>query len=261
MPLIQVYWLIVSTIWGSFHLFKAKNSKKVDDVSITFGQVLPVALLIAPLLSMVFAVVQLHRDASSNPLGSDHDLDEHHAGTANVDDESQQPGPSLGTESQPQWLTQSYYAESWMMPTTAMALGQVLYLTTIIFKLLASNVSATKTFSSMLFWILIVQPASCFFVILLGLAVGAHAPHHRPRYHISPRGLSCLYWLSAAIIFVSYPMFTAWLGNSVNGALNFLYVHLSVAIGIMFLYCIVCSLMIRSPADGDEEQIEVGTLG
>lgn len=259
----------MSTIWGSFHLFLAKNSKKVDDGSITFGQVLPVALLIAPLLSMIVAVVQLHKDASSNPLGSDHGLDENHVATANTNDEIAQPVSSLGTESQPQWLTQSYYGELWMMPTTAMALGQVLYLTTTILKLLASNVSAARTFASTLFWFFVIQPASCFFVILLGLAVGSHSPHHRPRYHVSPIRLSWMYWLSAVIIFVSYPMSIAWLGYYLDslpgdpgvGNTVFLYVHLPVTIGVMFLYCIVCCLMIRPPADGDEEQIEVDTFG
>lgn len=268
MPLIQVYWLIVSTIWGSFHLFSAKKSQKVDDGSITFGQVLPVALLIAPLLSMVVAVVQLHRHASSNIPGNDHGLDERRAGTANMGDELAQLGPSLGTELQPQWLTQSYYAESWMMPAIMMALGQILFLTSTIFKLLASNISVAKTFASMLIWVFFIQPASCFFVILLGLAVGSHAPHYRPRCHLSPVCLSYVYWLSAAIIFVLYSMSTAVLGyypysGSEDPILgnSSLTVHMMVAGGVMFLYCIVCCLMIRSPVDSDEERTEVGTLG
>lgn len=267
MPLIQVYWLIVSTIWGSFHLFLAKKSKNVDDGSITFGQVLPVALLIAPLLSIVVAVGQLHMHASSNLPGSDHGLDERRAGTANMGDELAQPGPSLATESQPQWLTQSYYAESWMMPTTMMALGQILFLTATIFKLLASNITVEKTFASMLAWVFFIQPASCFFVILLGLAVGSHAPHHRPRYHISPVCLSYVYWLSA-VICVLYSMSTTLVGYYPSSGSKITFIgnssllyHMFVAVGVMFLYCLVCCLIIRSPADDDEERIELGTLG
>lgn len=255
----------MSTIWGSIHLFSAKNSRKVDDGSITFGQVLPVALLIAPLLSLVVAVFQLHRDASLKPLGGGHDLDESHVRPADVHSEFEQSDPSPVRELQPLWLTRSYYGESWMMPTIAMALGQILYLTISIFQLLASNVSAAKTLASMLLWTFIVQPASCFFVILLGLAVGTHATHQRSRCQLSPKYLSFVYWLFAVIIFVSYSMFLVWfirpgarrhIGDPVNGNNTFLVIHLPIAVGIMFLYCIICCLTIRSPVDGDEGQIE-----
>lgn len=255
----------MSTIWGSIHLFSAKNSRMVDDGSITFGQVLPVALLIAPLLSLVVAVFQLHRDASFKPLGGGHGLDESHVRPADVHSEFEQSAPSAVREPQPLWLTRSYYGESWMMPTIAMAVGQILYLTISIFQLLASNVSAARTLASMLLWTFIVQPASCYFVILLGLAVGTHVTHQRSRCHLPPKCLSFVYWLFSVIIFVSYSMFLVWfrpgtkryIGDPINGNSTFLVIHLPIAGGIVFLYCIICCLTIRSPVDCDEEQIEM----
>lgn len=257
----------MSAIWGSLQLFSAKNSREVNDGSITFGQVLPVALLIAPLLSLVVAGAQLYRDASLNPPDSGWGLDEHRAGPADVHSQFEQTGSPLGRESQPQWLTQNYYGESWMMPTLVMAIGQILYLTTTIFRFMASNVSASKTLVSMLLWIFLVQPASCFFVILLGLAVGTHGPHRQSRCHLSPTSLSYVYWVCAVIIFVSYSLSPVWLGDYSPSRLEdaavsnftFMYIQVPVAFGIMLLYCIVCCLVIRSPAAGDEEEMELNT--
>lgn len=258
--LIQVYWLIVSTIWGSLHLFMAKNSRKVDDGSITFGQVLPVVLLIAPLLPMVVALVQLHRDDSPSSLGGLHSFEERDHGTSSVNSALEQPRPSSERESQPQWLIKSYYEKPWMKPAITIAVAQVLYLTITILQLLANNTSAVKTLASRLIWIFILQPASCFFVILLGLAAGTHSPQRRSRCHVSRTCLSWTYWLSAAIIYIGFSLSHVWLPNSllfrfrdpVEDNEIYVYVHIPLAGGIMFLYCIVCFVMIRPPADDSE---------
>lgn len=250
----------MSTIWGSFHLFKAKKSRKVDDGSITFGQVLPVVLLIAPLLPMAIALIQLHRGVSPSSLGGLHNFEEVNDGTTSVNSALEQPRPSSGRESQPQWLTKSYYEKPWMKPAITMAVAQVLYLTITIFQLLADNTSAVKTLASMLAWIFVVQPASCFFVILLGLAVGTHAPQHRSRCHPSRTCLSWTYWLAAAVIFILYSLSMAWLGgysglllrDPVEDNFTYVLVHIPVAGVIMFCYCIVCCVMIRPPADDSE---------
>lgn len=255
----------MSTIWGSLHLFSAKNSRSVDDGSITFGQVLPVALLIASLLSIVARMVHLHGDTSSTSPGSGQGPD--CVITAYVSSELAQPDPSLQSCSQPQWLTQTYYGEPWMMPVITIALGQVLYLTVTIFQLLASNFSAAKTLYKMLVWIFVTQPASCFLVILLGLAVGMPAPNHRSRRCCSLTCLPFVYWVVAALVFV-YSMLFAIIGRYLNqegggdpisSNVFFSFVNVGGTIVVMLLYCVICCLIIRSPANGDEEQIEMIT--
>lgn len=155
-----------------------------------------------------------------------------------------------------------------MLPAIVMAMGQILFLTTTIFQLLVGNYSAAKTLVSMLIWIFIVQPSSCFFVILLGLAVGMHAPHRRSRCcHLSPKGLSFVYWVSAAIIFGSFSVSPAWLDVTSDSGYSdpagnnwtFFVIQIPVVVGVMFLYCIICCFTISSPANSDEEQMELNT--
>lgn len=155
-----------------------------------------------------------------------------------------------------------------MLPTIVMTLGQILFLTITIFQLLVGKYSAAKTLVSMLGWILVVQPVSCFFVILLGLAVGMHAPHRRSRCcHLPPKGLSFVYWVSAATIFGSFSVSPAWIGTTSGGGywdpiednLTFLLIHIPVVAGVMLFYCITCCFTVRSPANNDEEQMELNT--
>ncbi|KAJ3454048.1 hypothetical protein MRS44_018680 [Fusarium solani] len=47
----DVYWLLVSAIWGTVKLFMAKSSAYVDEDDWTFGQILPIFLLLGPLVT------------------------------------------------------------------------------------------------------------------------------------------------------------------------------------------------------------------
>ncbi|KAK3380562.1 hypothetical protein B0T24DRAFT_498530, partial [Lasiosphaeria ovina] len=47
----DIYWLLVSAIWGTIKLFLAKQSVVIDEDSWAFGQILPAFLLVAPLLT------------------------------------------------------------------------------------------------------------------------------------------------------------------------------------------------------------------
>lgn len=49
---VQVYWLIISTIWGTIHIFQTRDSVEMDKNEWTFGQILPIVLLIAPLFAL-----------------------------------------------------------------------------------------------------------------------------------------------------------------------------------------------------------------
>jgi hypothetical protein len=45
----KVYWLLVSTIWGTMHLFTTRESSNGGESDQAFGQILPVIMLAAPL--------------------------------------------------------------------------------------------------------------------------------------------------------------------------------------------------------------------
>ncbi|KAK3998186.1 hypothetical protein QBC44DRAFT_386509 [Cladorrhinum sp. PSN332] len=52
----DVYWLTVSTIWGTFRLQEARSSVQVEDYDWGFGQILPVFLLFGPVIMTVQAI-------------------------------------------------------------------------------------------------------------------------------------------------------------------------------------------------------------
>lgn len=58
----QVYWLWISAAWGSIHIFLARNSAKVDESSISFGQILSIILLILPVIPIFATLYPIKRD-------------------------------------------------------------------------------------------------------------------------------------------------------------------------------------------------------
>lgn len=57
----QVYWLFVSGVWAIVRLFLARTSVNIDENDMTFGQILAVLLLIAPLVPIAFAILPFIR--------------------------------------------------------------------------------------------------------------------------------------------------------------------------------------------------------
>lgn len=45
--------------WGTLHLFLTKQSVTVNESEMTFGQILPIVLLVAPLLPVARAIIPL----------------------------------------------------------------------------------------------------------------------------------------------------------------------------------------------------------
>ncbi|KAH8884072.1 hypothetical protein GQ53DRAFT_830005 [Thozetella sp. PMI_491] len=83
----EVFWLIVSTVWGSIHLFTARHSTYVDESELTFGQILPIFLLIGPLIpvtvTLVPVVYRLWKEPHSNQRNGKND----HVGRPHVVEE------------------------------------------------------------------------------------------------------------------------------------------------------------------------------
>ncbi len=61
----QVYWLVVSAAWGTLRLAQAKLSVEVDDNEWSFGQILPVFLLIGPLVTAFEVIAESKSEEGS----------------------------------------------------------------------------------------------------------------------------------------------------------------------------------------------------
>jgi len=49
---VQVYWLIISILWGSLHLLRARGHLDNGDKEWGFGQIMPMISLAAPLIAV-----------------------------------------------------------------------------------------------------------------------------------------------------------------------------------------------------------------
>ncbi|KAM0346187.1 hypothetical protein ACHAPU_005608 [Fusarium lateritium] len=69
----DVFWLLVSAIWGTIKLSTTKSSAKVDENDWTFGQILPAFLLMGPVAVAVKAGLEHQvEDVTSKSSGTAH---------------------------------------------------------------------------------------------------------------------------------------------------------------------------------------------
>jgi hypothetical protein len=144
------------------------------------------------------------------------------------------------TSDLPDWLTRDYYESPWMLPTIWLSILQILFLTFVIFWFLSEHVSALKTLVSLLLWILMVQPFSCYMIIVLGLWAEREPAFWNGR--LPPllgldRRLS--WFICALLIFASYSISPIWQnGLFTDGAKPFgLYIIMfPTTMGIFIFY-------------------------
>ncbi|KAH7131005.1 hypothetical protein EDB81DRAFT_859648 [Dactylonectria macrodidyma] len=61
-----VYWLLVSTVWGTFRFVKDKSSVSVKENDWTFGQILPMFLLLGPVAALISTILEARQHQSDN---------------------------------------------------------------------------------------------------------------------------------------------------------------------------------------------------
>ncbi|KAH6856228.1 hypothetical protein B0I37DRAFT_71750 [Chaetomium sp. MPI-CAGE-AT-0009] len=74
----DVYWLIVSAVWGTLRLSEAKSSVDVDENGWSFGQVLPVFLLIGPIVLAIEAIIPQGESEQGSDASNHHSLEPGH---------------------------------------------------------------------------------------------------------------------------------------------------------------------------------------
>ncbi|GAB1314746.1 hypothetical protein MFIFM68171_04956 [Madurella fahalii] len=198
----DVYWIIVSAIWGTIKLFLAKQSVLVEEDSWAFGQILPAFLLLTPLLTIAEIFAEPWEDTSDTfetvitTLSSQPDPGSagprftSRAALSDLDAyndiESDEGGVPLETRRFRQHVQNSlardfYHAEtSWMLPAVVLPCLQTLAVTVFFFfELSASGKSAARVLANYTTLIL-VPPLACFLYIYLSFFFDHFFPLFRP---------------------------------------------------------------------------------
>ena len=63
----QIYWLLVSAFWGTLRLFELRSSRSQGEDNWTFGQIVPCALFLAPVLALLDAVAKIWKEDKTPP--------------------------------------------------------------------------------------------------------------------------------------------------------------------------------------------------
>ncbi|KAK0624061.1 hypothetical protein B0T14DRAFT_565370 [Immersiella caudata] len=183
----DVYWLVVSALWGTFQLREARLSVEVEDDDWGFGQILPVFLLLGPIVMTVQAVVALPSTTSKSPSPSSHgsillqtlpppstahSQDDSHTSTG-VNNAISQSGTEGTVSDIKEIMETAYRDKKHMPPAILLAFAQVLYLTALFFsERLQWKERAFNFMMSSIMLILLYHPFSTCSVLLIGLIPG-----------------------------------------------------------------------------------------
>lgn len=223
----QVYWLVVSAIWGTIKLFLAKQSAHVIEDSWTFGQVLPAFLLLAPLFTTAQILAQPLEDASDasetdnttacNQPDPGSTSPRSTPGTALPgfdpcnDMESDEGGVPLETRRFRQHVQNSlardfFHAETcaWMPPAVVLACMQILAATVLFFiDLSYPSTSPATVLASYSIFTFVVSPSACFIYIYLSFFFEHFFPLFRPWHAWAS-------WALMLVTFALYGLYPVW---------------------------------------------------
>lgn len=152
---IQSYSLVFSAIWGSRMLFQSKSLTTLDEGTMTFGQILPIFLLLAPVLAVCLELLPVLRRLETSSGSTSHTQDRWYVldllmqyipvaqrdwlGLSNVQssslpDNTNQLGhhveatPTTGGTP----ISNDLYKKPWIIPTAILEVSQI-YILTIVY--------------------------------------------------------------------------------------------------------------------------------
>ncbi|KAK4031195.1 hypothetical protein C8A01DRAFT_42322 [Parachaetomium inaequale] len=195
----DVYWLLISAVWGTWRLAQTSWYVRVDDKDWSFGQILPVFLLIGPIVAAIEAIAPRSRPEEGSNASNRHESAEVAGGHVVPSNSITPPHPSapqptgtpttqpeaqvllfqqsaVNTASTPQKLTQgqlraqlhAYYTDKhFMTATLVLACLQVLLVTAMLFPIIAtSGVKVASILATSAINLLLVHPTNCFIAML-----------------------------------------------------------------------------------------------
>lgn len=180
-------------------LFKARASVINDENEMTFGQILAVLLLLAPLIPIGWALIVFIR-RTHRPEGHDGTVilhmwhffwhisllttskvsEEHHTATTAPYPRAVSVNDGLA---EPPWLLRDYYTTNWMAGSVLVAEFQIIFYTGVFISYpVSSKESALSIFWGFIGWFFITQPIFTYCYILLGvISEGCETGHNLER--------------------------------------------------------------------------------
>lgn len=210
---LQVYWLLVSGIWGTIKLLQARSSAEVEENDWSFGQILPIFLLLGPLVT-IFQLFFEHDPELPLPhrttfyeLQDCYPMDAH---IHSVDLEDEPMNPASVSDEMFDFryrlahsINRNYYDVTscpWIAPAIVLLGLQVVMVTLmlLIFAVLREGrISAPILFQAYSFVLCVEYPSACFIFIFLSILYEKYAPLGAPKLG---------YWI-VMLVLLGYSLF------------------------------------------------------
>ncbi|KAH8667139.1 hypothetical protein BGZ61DRAFT_558522 [Ilyonectria robusta] len=208
-----VYWLLVSGIWGTIKLLQARSSAEVEENDWSFGQILPIFLLLGPLVT-IFQLFFEHDPELPLPhrttfyeLQDCYPMDAH---IHSVDLEDEPMNPASVSDEMFDFryrlahsINRNYYDVTtcpWIAPAIVLLGLQVVMVTLmlLIFAVLREGrISAPILFQAYSFVLCVEYPSACFIFIFLSILYEKYAPLGAPKLG---------YWI-VMLVLLGYSLF------------------------------------------------------
>ncbi|KAF4459269.1 hypothetical protein FALBO_13968 [Fusarium albosuccineum] len=222
-----VYWLLISAIWGTIKLSLTISSAEVDENEWTFGQILPVFLLLSPFVTaaeIVFDPETKDCDSSSPTTSEDgrHEVEENRHTTYDEPGESRESPDGQTTFDEPgesgdslemrrfrqhmaDCFKRNYYDIEtcpWILPAVSFACLQIIEVSILMFiDLAVDRSSATRVLGSYAALIFLVFPSATYLFILISLIYEKNT--------VIPRN-NWAYVILLVLIFGLYSLYPVW---------------------------------------------------
>lgn len=194
---LQVYWLLVSGIWGTIKLFLARSSADVEENDWSFGQILPIFLLLGPLVTIVQLFFEHDSELSLPGRTTFYELQDccsidAHIRTVGLDDEPMDQA-SISDEMfefrhrLAHSINPNYYDVTtcpWIVPAIALLGLQIVMVTLMLLILVVLGeglISAPLLFQAYSFVLCVEYPSACFTFIFLSILYEKYAPLGAPK--------------------------------------------------------------------------------
>lgn len=214
----KVYWLLVSAIWGTIKLYKTKDTNGTDEIDWTedgtendwtFGQVLPVFLLIGPVAVAVKGMFdQQPGDTHSATFELSAPRDQNIAEGDEmgiIDFNHNNLDTSRFRQDILNCTRRDYYDIAtcpWIIPLVIFICAQVLEVTILMFfQIVSPHIKSTGAFGSVSYLAFLAFPSATYMIIFAYLVFEYHGP---PRYHNA-------YFVTVFFIILGlYSMYPVW---------------------------------------------------
>ncbi|KAL4730875.1 hypothetical protein ACLX1H_002917 [Fusarium chlamydosporum] len=236
----DVYWLMVFAIWGTIKLFKTKYGVDVDENDWTFGQVLPVLLLIGPVVTAAKGMFdQQAQNTNPGTFGSNVSQDQNIIDGDEImiiepNQINESPEMSRFRQDMFNCIGRNYYDIAtcpWILPLVTFICIQVLEITILMFVLTGIESITLVEFGPKLCIILYAFLSATYMITFAYLVFACHGP---AKYRT-------VYFLSLFFVILGlYSMSAVWSGD------EFILMFVSSFVASMACVCFILPAIVIS---------------